>query len=1104
MKSLYLLLIFILALACTPKQAEETEKKIKTYLLQSKTVSATGIDFKNSITQDEVLNILSYEYLFNGGGVAIGDLNNDNLPDIFFTGNQVPNKLYLNKGNLVFEDISEKANINIPNADGSASWHTGVTMADVNNDGFLDIYVCKSGMKERFTNRKNLYFENNGDLSFTEKAEALGIDDAAHSTAASFFDYDKDGDLDLYVNNHFSFFNRNVSVSEVLENLKNDPALLQENSSHFYTNENGKFIDKTKALGMLKYDYGLGLVTADLNQDGWTDIYVSNDYTQPNVIWINDQKGGFDNKVKEMTKHVAYFSMGCDVNDCNNDGLPEIIAVDMAAKDHVTAKTFMASMNVNYFRQLTEKYNYVPQYMFNEFQLNNGNNSFSEISNMAKIAKTEWSWAPLFADLDNDGLKDLVVTNGYKQNALDNDFRIKLGERKAQGNIPMQERMQWINKIPEYKAQNYFFKNNGELGFQDTNNEWIISNAGISNGAAYADLDQDGDLDIVLNNIDDFASIIENTSKGKNYIQVDFKTEKAQYTSLYNAKVYAFINEEIFFQEFTPTRGFQSAVEPLIHFGLGDKTIIDSLKIIWNNGLYETKRNVASNQKISFVIEHAQQKFVAPKAQKTYMSAANAPDFVYKETNFDDFKKEILLPHKISTIGGSIAVGDINNDGLEDYFLCSGQNQAAKIYLQNKNSSFSVSKQTALQNDKKYKDLGAVLFDADQDGDLDLYVTSGGAGEIEFQPELLQDRFYLNEKGVFIKQKLATIESSTKAVKAIDFDSDGDLDLFVAARNTPGKYPKPAKSYLLENDGKGAFKDVITTIAPELEYAGMITDILVKDLNNDNKMDLVVCGEWMPVSFFIQKDNVFQNETKSYGNPEKVGWWFSLASQDIDNDGDEDIVAGNIGGNNKYQPSVEKPLSILYNDFDKNGSDDIYLTTKYNGKDVPVRGRECSAQQMPEINNNFRTYNDFAQANINQILGEQNVNEALSYTATEFEHCIFVNENNRFNNTTYLPPASQVAPLRSILFVDVNHNGTKEMLGVGNLKDTEVETPAYDAGIGFCIENQAGKWSANSLLQTGFECSGEARDLKAIKLANGKTMLLVLNYASNMQSFVIN
>ena len=971
----------------------------KNYLFRSVSPDQTGIYFKNTITQDAQLNVLAYEYLFNGGGVGITDLNNDGLPDIVLTGNQVENKIYLNKGNLKFEDISEKAGINVKNPDGKPSWHTGIAIADVNDDGFADLYICRSGMSEIFTKPENLLFINNGNLTFSEKAKEYGINDAAYSTGAVFFDYDKDGDLDLYVNNHFAFFNRRATVEEVYQYLKKNPAELRKNSSHFYKNENGKFYDLTEKLGMLRYDYGLGAVAADLNDDGWTDLYVSNDYSQPNVMWMNNGDGTFTDRIKDHASHVAYFSMGCDVNDFTNDGFLDIVAVDMAAKDHFTAKTFMASMQPDLFYQMTEYYKHIPQYMFNELQVNNGNGFYSEISHMAGVAKTEWSWAPLFADFDNDGYKDLFVTNGYKQNSLDNDFRLKLKARKTElkgKDIPMEERMHWLSQIPAYKSKNYLFRNNGNLTFSDYSEKWSNSPPDISCGAAYSDLDADGDLDLVISLIDDYASVLENKSTGTKYLQVELRSKTNKYSRLLNAKVYAYTGNEILFQELSPNRGFQSSVEPVIHFGLGENKSIARLVVKWADGSIEEKQEVASNQRITFYAEDATGK-APPKPVITplFTEKANAMgiDFTYKKIDFNDFKKEILLPHKMSTLGTALATADVNGDGMTDFFTGGSLFQPGKLYVQTK-TGFVERKESVIEEDKNYEDLGCLFFDADGDGDQDLYVASGGGGEIEGNASYLQDRLYLNDGKSFIrKSEFPQIRSSTKALAAFDFDRDGDPDLFVGGRNTPGRYPESPKSYFLINDGKGNFSDQISTIAPELERAGMVTDALVFDFENDGDSDLVVCGEWMPVMFFRNDKNHFTNVTAQMGDPSKTGWWFSLCRFDYDQDGDADIIAGNIGANNKFHPSYIKPLKILFNDFDHNGTSDIYLCTKYKDKEVPVRGRECSSQQMPFILDKFKTYSAFANADIHQILGDENIKAALMRQATEFMHTAFINRH---------------------------------------------------------------------------------------------------------------
>lgn len=1091
------------------KENQQQKSTSVNYLFEELPASTTGVEFQNTITQTADINILSWEYLFNGGGVAVGDLNNDKLPDLIFTGNQVENKVYLNKGNFKFEEVTSKTGINVQNADGKPSWHTGITLADVNNDGWMDIYICRSGMKEFYTKPENLLFINQGDMTFLEKAKEYGVNDAAYSTGATFFDYDKDGDLDLYVNNHFVDFNRGTTVEKVRKKMEANPALLAENSSHLYKNENGKYKDVTAELGMLKYDYGLGVVAADVNNDGWTDLYISNDYTQPNVLWINNQDGSFTDRVKEQMGHVAYFSMGCDINDFNNDGLPDIVAVDMAAKDHVVAKTSMASMQPASFQKMTEFYGYVPQYMFNELQLNNGNGQFSEIANMAGTSKTEWSWAPLFADFDNDGFKDLIISNGYKQNSLDNDFRVKLKNRKIalQGQpIPAAERMDWIRQIPSYKAKNHYLRNTGALTFEDMRDTWIQSTPSLSNGTVYADLDQDGDLDLVTNNIDAPASIIQNKTKGNSYLQVALKSKENNFSALLNAKVYAFKGSEVFYQEFTLTRGFQSSVEPLVHFGLGDIESLDRLVIQWQNGQQQTISTVRTNQRLEVFWEDADEsvKTIITTKKQANQAQQLGIDFTYKKNPFNDFKKEILLPHKMSTLGTDIAVGDVNGDGLVDFYIGGNQGQSGQLYLQKANSTFSAKNISAFVQDKSFEDLGALFFDADGDKDLDLYVASGGGGELEGKPDLLQDRLYLNDKGNFTRQKnFPTIHSSTKAIEAFDYDQDGDLDLLVGGRNEPGRYPKVPKSYFLVNDGKGNFEDKIATIAAPLEYAGLITDVLSTDFNQDGALDLVVCGEWFSVSFYQQVDGHFQNVTAKVADPMQMGWWQSLIEYDYDQDGDLDIIAGNLGENNKFHPSANQPMKVYFRDFDRNGTEDIYLSVNKNGKELPVRGRECSAQQMPFIAKKYPTYGQFASAEIGDILGVANIDSSLVYEARTFEHTVFVNENNQFKKTIHLPAVAQVSLMRGMVLWDWNKDGLSDLLSVGNLKDTEVETAAYDAGVGAVLLAKKEGFDALSVKESGWQVSGETRDIKLLPLANGKTLALVSKYGERMEAYVL-
>lgn len=1090
--------------SCDSNQSKQDTERVpvsqNNYLLNSLSAERTGIDFINTIQQDSITNILSWEYLFNGGGVAAGDFNNDGLIDLVFSGNQVDNKIYLNKGGLKFEDVTDQSGIAC-----KGYWTTGITLVDLNHDGLLDIYFSVSGPKEKYKDRKNQLFINQGDMKFVEKASEYGIADEGYSSGAVFFDFDKDGDFDLYVNNHFDYFNRGFNDNELFKLLNENPDIMEKGSSHFYINENNKFVDATQKLGMLRFDYGLGLVAADVNGDGWTDLYVSNDYTQPNVLWINQKDGTFKDEIKKWMGHVAYYSMGCDINDFNNDGLPDIYAVDMAAGNHYTAKTFMVSMQTEYFRKMKYFYKYVPQFMFNELQLNSGLGRFSEIAHFAGLAKTEWSWAPLFVDIDNDGLKDIVVTNGYKQNSLDNDFRIKLNNRKYElnGNIPLQERMYWISQIPKYESENHFQKNISDLRFEDMRNKWIKSDQGISNGVAYADLDNDGDMDLIMNNLDKKASILLNTSKDNNYLQIKLKSKDP--TKILNTKLTIYYDEHQAYQELTTFRGFQSSMEDLIHFGLSTHKKVDSLRIEWPDGTLTLQKDILANQRLAIEFDQCERKSISKKTNSQDKNKAKSKglQFKYRSNGFNDFEKEILLPQKMSTLGPEIAVADVNGDQLEDVFIGGNLNQPAVLFIQQKNGIFIESNQPDLSKDMKYEDLSAHFFDADQDGDLDLLVLSGGGAELK-DSTLMIDRFYENNKGVFKRNNLfPALYSSTKATCIFDFDRDGDMDLLICGRNSPGNYPVAPKSYLLINNGNGNFEDRTTEIFPEIQQKGMITAVLAKDIDQDGWLDLVVCGEWMSIEFYLQRSGKFVNSTAKLSDPMLQGWWQSMMFLDYDLDGDEDLIVGNIGMNNKFKPSKYEPLKIYYNDFDNNGTGDIYLSANKEGKEMPIRGRECSSQQMPFIQQKFPTYDLFARASVEEILGSDQMNKALVLEAREFGHLVLYNENGIFKNMEYLPNSTQLAPLMAMLAYDLDQDGKDDLIGAGNLIETEVETSAYDAGNGFCLMmGKAKKQFINGINSTIL--SGDVRDLKLIKNAKEQYYVLVSNHDEALQLIELN
>ena len=990
-KSCLLLLAFSLLWSCQPTDAPPQKPKPTSNqpLFSLLSTAETGIDFANMLEEKLERNIGLYEYYYNGGGVAIGDVNKDGLEDIFFTGNLLPNRLYLNEGNLKFKDVSKTAGIQ------SNRWSTGATMVDINKDGWLDIYVCNSGPYKELEIRTNQLYINQKDGTFSEEAEAYGIADQSKSTQASFFDYDKDGDLDLFVMNHSWFIHEtSLSIEDRIKDLS--PADYRRQSCSLYRNDgSGKFTDITESSGILKLAFGLGLVTSDLNQDGWIDIYVANDFFIPDFMYINNGDGTFTDRIKEKVGHSPYYSMGCDAADINNDGLVDLANLDMTPDDHVRSKMLMASMDVSEFRYLTGNKNYLSQYMLNTLQVNNGFGIFSEIGLLAGVSKTDWSWAALLADFDNDGFKDYFITNGFKRDTKNNDWKAKIMAIRAENNGDIANEDYWrlLQETDSNPIENYIFRNNGQFHFDIKNEEWGLQQKTFSNGAAYADLDQDGDLEIIVNNIDQRAFIYRNNAQ-ENYIRFELMNSQNVDAALH-AKVHIYYGEQEQFVEYSPVRGFQASVEPYIHFGLGQSTVIDRVVIKWLNGTETTIQQPAINQTHQVDQAKVQNRPIAsPKLKPRFFDITKQQEgiaFTHEENEYDDFAKEILLPHMQSTLGPHVSVGDANGDQIEDFFIGGAKGQAGVLYLQQANGKFYAAPNQAWAADKGCEDMGSLFFDVDGDGDQDLYIASGGGGEFSVESAQLQDRLYLNDgKGNFRKaaNALPKMRISTGRVKAADYDGDGDLDLFVGGRTLPGRYPFPVDSYLLQNNG-GKFTDITDSKASELRQLGMVTDAVWTDVDRNGQIDLVVVGEWMPISIFINQNGQLKNQTSSYGLENTQGWWYSLAKADFDKDGYEDLVIGNLGQNNKFRPKAKKPLHIYCNDFDENGSLDIVLSKDYKNNLVPVRGKECSTEQMPFLAKKlhyqpflakkFPTFKSFSESSLTEIYGEEKLDKALHY-----------------------------------------------------------------------------------------------------------------------------
>ncbi|HEY9007421.1 MAG TPA: VCBS repeat-containing protein [Ohtaekwangia sp.] len=1064
--------------------------------------SETGISFANTLEETPVRNIMTYEYMYNGGGVAAGDLNNDGLIDLIFTGNTVSNKVYLNKGQWRFEDITEKAGLA-----GRPHWKTGVTLADVNADGKLDIYLCYSGPGTDQERCNELYI-NNGEAvpTFTEQAAAYGLDACGtFSTQASFFDYDRDGDLDMFLLNHARLTYNPFFNSRKLRAMRHP-----QYGNRLYRNDQGKYTDVSVVAGIhgSGVNFGLGVSVSDIDLDGWPDLYVSNDYEEQDFLYLNNHDGTFRETLRKSFRHIARNGMGTDIADYNNDGLPDVMVVDMLPEDNYRQKILKGPDDYDRYNLLRDS-GYHHQNMRNVLQLNLGIGPdsvpvFSEIGQLAGVSNTDWSWSPLFADFDNDGWKDLFITNGFLRDFTNLDFvkySYEANQKKNRAQGGAQEPYELVKQLPSTKLQHYIFRNNHDLTFTNATQSWNLAEKSVANGAIYADLDNDGDLDIVTNNINQPASVYRNDIAGKNdhYIKIRLQGS-AQNTFAIGAKVKISTKDHEQVQELVMTRGFQSAVPAEIIFGTGSDTTIAEIQVTWPDGITTLLTDVKSDT--VFPIHYKPYVSTGTSyisgAKKWFEDVAARSRIAYrhKENDFIDYKIQYIVPYQLSKYGPCIALADVNKDGEDDFYIGGASGQSGKLYIA-KQGTFTEHKTQPWAADSLQEDTGSLFFDADGDNDADLYVVSGG---VEFPPAwapLLQDRLYLNDgTGKFTKAEniLPSDIANGSCAAASDFDKDGDLDLFVGGRSVPGNYPLPSLSYLLRNETKNGIVK-FTRVTPEaLQKPGMVTSALWTDYNHDTWPDLMIAGEFMPVMLFENQQGKLVDKTHEAGLEHTEGLWCKLYEADMDNDGDPDVIAGNAGLNLPFKASVTEPLTIHAGDFNGDGRIDPIMSYYIQGKQYPYSSRDEMLEQLPALKRKFITYESYAKATLVDILTDEQRASAKVLSVYTTASCILNNNGHGKFTCTALPVEAQFSMISAIAFEDFNHDGIKDILVAGNFYPYRVQWGRNDASSGLVLQGTvSGKYIPQLYRQTGFYAVGDIRSMALLKSANQRLVLLGRN-----------
>lgn len=1091
---------FFLLLFFTACQTDDQFIVNENALFHLLTAQESGIDFKNEVTDVQGNNFLLYEYFYNGAGIGVGDFDKDGLPDLFFAGNQMPNKLYLNQGDLHFKDITTPAGIL-----NDKGWSTGVTVSDVNGDGWLDIYVARSGAPSAYTpeNRANLLYINNGAtdgaVTFSEKAAEYGIADQGHATHAAFFDYDNDGDLDLYVVNHPIKWRQKTSYTLDEKLTKFD----EYTTDKLFRNDGQqKFTDVSKEAGIQAAAFGLSINVTDINQDGWLDIYLTNDYWVPDFLYINQKNGTFANEFRQYFEHLTQFSMGADIQDINNDGLEDILAVDMMPEDNFRWKTHEPPANYDKLELHFHK-GYGTQYKRNTLQLNNGEGQFSEIAQLAGIAYTDWSWAAFFADFDNDQWKDAFIANGFRRDYSNWDFmQYDLPAFiNKKGGVGSFESLDVLKEIPVQKLQNYIFKNKGDLTFDKKVVDWGFEHETYSNGAVYADLDNDGDLDLVVNNINDRAFVYRNRlseTQKTNYIQ--FSLESDQHDEAIGTQIIVTTKDGQQFQRYSPYRGFMSSVSRLLHFGLGDNETIDKVEVHWKNGNIQTLTNIAANQVLNLKQSDAQappnnEGQTEPPLFKD-ITAQSGIDYEHIESDYNDFKLEPLIPHMFSCAGPSLATGDFNGDGLEDAYIGASFTEKGVLYQQQQDGTFSPHITKAFAKDNLYEDTDALFFDADGDGDQDLLVVSG-SNEYEEGSRVYHDRLYINKgKGNFEidETALPKLATSASCAKVADYDQDGDLDIFIGGGIVPHKYPLAPASFLLKNEG-GKFTDVTGEVMPQVAKIGLLKDALWTDFNQDGWTDLIVVGEWMPITFFKNKKGTgFENVTEQTGLANYTGWWNTIAEGDFDADGDMDYMAGNLGLNSRIKGSPKEPVTLHAKDFDGNGNIDAVLSIFVQGKSYPYATRDELRDQMVFLKSKFLRYEDYADKSVDEIFTAEQLQDALVLQATHFSSSYIQNNGDGTFSLTALPNEVQTAPVNSIVTHDFNGDNHLDVLMVGNAHAANAMIGKHDASIGWYLEGDGkGSFRIEPSYKSGFYVRGDAKNMSLVGNKRSKSKQVMIS-----------